>query len=74
MARSGQLLRTNRELVANWDKEFEADTPGEEKINTVDYAPIKLKSYRIPFHKRPQLIETPRNMLVPGVIERSESP
>lgn len=44
------------------------------RINTGNHAPIKMRPYMTPIHKRRLVEEAVRNMLESGMIEISESP
>ena len=46
------LLRSNRELIAMTDKELGQTNTVEMGIDTGDHAPINLRPYRTPIHKR----------------------
>lgn len=73
-ARVGGLLRANRDVVANSDKELGQAHMVKMRIDTSDHPPIKQRPYRTPIHKKPIVEEVVRDMLEKGMIERSDSP
>ena len=68
------LLRSNRDIVANEDKELGQTQTVSMKIDTVDHPPIRLRPYRTPIHKRGVVEKAVKYMLDAGIIERSKSP
>lgn len=68
------LLKRNRDVVANDDRELGQTQTVSMKIDTGNNQPIRLKPYRTPIHKREVVEEAVNDMLEAGIIERSKSP
>lgn len=73
-AQMGHLLKTNCDIVLCLSWPLSLTSTMKMWRDTSDQAPIKLKPYRMPIHKRLLVEEVVRDMLEAGVIERSESP
>lgn len=63
-ARIGRLLKPNRNVVTNSDRELGQTQTVKMKIYTGDEAPIKLRPYRTPIHKSILVEEAARDMRV----------
>ena len=69
-----RLLRANRLVVANSDRELGQTETVKMKIDTGTHSPIKMRPYRTPIHKRKVVEEAVREMQDAGIVERSRSP
>lgn len=73
-ARIERSLRVNRDVMANSGKELGQTRTVKIRNDTGDQAPINLRPYSTPIHKRPLVEEAVKTMVVLEILEWSESP